>query len=110
MEDSALDADLVALVQASIAGLAPAVQALCQVGYICEALQSLGCLRVCDLQLLLGGDLLIIQAALAPTPILFLFTLKKLALASAPSAPSPGAATAATPTPTSGAGSSLPQV
>ena len=63
MEDSALDAELIALVEKSIAQLAPTVQQLCGKDDICMALQSLGCIRVSDLQLLLSGDLLIIQAA-----------------------------------------------
>jgi len=75
MEASALDAELVALVEKSIAQLAPTVQQLCGKDDICMALQSLGCIRVSDLQLLLSGDLLIIQAALAPTPIMFLMML-----------------------------------
>ena len=45
MEDSALDADLVALVQQSIDGLAPSAQSMCELGHICEALQLLGCIR-----------------------------------------------------------------
>jgi hypothetical protein len=99
MEDSALDADLVALVQQSIDGLAPSAQSMCELGHICEALQSLGCIRVSDLQLLLSGDILIVQAALAPTPIMFLMTLKKRAFASAasadsPASPAPGASPA----------------
>jgi hypothetical protein len=98
MEDSALDADLVALVQQSIDGLAPSAQSMCELGHICEALQSLGCIRVSDLQLLLSGDILIVQAALAPTPIMFLMTLKKRAFASAASADS-AAAAAASPAP-----------
>ena len=100
MEASALDAELVALVEKSIAQLAPTVQQLCGKDDICMALQSLGCIRVSDLQLLLSGDLLIIQAALAPTPIMFLMMLKRLALASA--AASPGSAAAATASPAPG--------
>jgi hypothetical protein len=98
MEDSALDAELVTLVEDSVAQLAPPVQQMCGMHDICEALQSLGCTRVSDLQLLLSGDLLIVQAALAPTPIMFLMMLKRLALASAAS-PSSAAAAAASPAP-----------
>jgi hypothetical protein len=98
MENSALDAELVTLVEESIAQLAPRVQLLCGMHDICEALQSLGCTRVSDLQLLLSGDLLIVQAVLAPTPIMFLMMLKKLALASAASTGS-AAAAAASPAP-----------
>ena len=58
MEDSALDANLVTLVQQSIDGLAPSVQSVCQLDHICEGLQSLGCICVSDLQLLLSGDVL----------------------------------------------------
>ena len=41
MEDSALRADLVALVEESISLLDPAVQPACELHYICAALQSL---------------------------------------------------------------------
>jgi hypothetical protein len=96
MQDSALDAELVALVVESVTMLAPNAQQMCEMQHICAGLQSLGCFRVSDLLLLLGGDLLILQAALAPTPIMFLMKLKHLALASAPSvaasaSPAPGA-------------------
>ena len=85
MEETSLDAELVALVNMSISQLAPAAQQMCGLPHICEGFKRLGCMRVSDLQLLLGGDLLVIQAALAPTPIMFLMKLKQLALASAPS-------------------------
>ena len=104
MEDSALDDELVAMVEESIAALAPSVQQSCDQHYICEALQSLGCIRVSDLQLLVSGDILIMQAVLAPTPIMFVMTLKKLALASASSVPSAGSATAAAASPAPGSG------
>ena len=102
MEDSALRDDLVALVEESIGLLDPAAQAACELHYICAALQSLGCIRIQDLQLLLGGDLLIVQAALAPTPILFLFMLKQRALALAQQSAS-AAATGAAASPAAGA-------
>jgi hypothetical protein len=100
MENSALQADLVALVEESISQLHEAAQSMCSLHRICEALQSLGCIRVSDLQLLLSGDILILQAALAPTPVLFLLVLKQLALGVAQS---PGAATGATASPAQGA-------
>ena len=105
MENPALDAELVALVEMSIAQLAPRVQPMCNMHDICEALISLGCIRVSDLQLLLSGDLLIIQAVLAPTPIMFLMTLQKLSLAavaSLASAASTGSAAAAAASPAPG--------
>ena len=105
MENPALDAELVALVEMSIAQLAPRVQPMCNMLHICEALISLGCIRVSDLQLLLSGDLLIIQAVLAPTPIMFLMTLQKLSLAavaSLASAASTGSAAAAAASPAPG--------
>ena len=95
MQSSALDAELLALVKAAIAQLAPAAQAACELEHICDALESLGCLRLIDLDLFIHGDILIVQAALAPTPIAFVLTLKRLALAaSAPSAATPTAGTA----------------
>ena len=45
---------------------------------------------------MLSGDLLVLQAAIAPTPIIFLMTLKELVLASAQQTPS-AAASAASP-------------
>ena len=93
MQSSALDAELLALVKAAIAQLAPAAQAACELEHICDALESLGCLRLIDLDLFIHGDILI--AALAPTPIAFLLTLKRLALAAlAGSAATPTAGTA----------------
>jgi len=87
MEGSGLDAELLSMVEAAISGLAPAARAACDLDYICDALVSLGCLRLTDLELFIRGDILIAQAALAPTPIIFLLTLKQLALAAlAPSA------------------------
>ena len=85
MDDPALDAELIALVEEAITHLAPGVQPLCCVQAIEDALRSLGCLRVMDLHILLSGDVLILQAALAPTPIMFLLMLKQLALAASPS-------------------------
>ena len=95
MQSSALDAELLALVKAAISQLAPAAQVACNLEYICDALASLGCMRLLDLELFINGDILIVQAALAPTPIAFVLTLKRLALAaSAPSAATPTAGTA----------------
>ena len=85
MDDPALDAELIALVEEAITHLAPGVQPLCCVQAIEDALRSLGCLRVMDLHILLSGDVLILQAALAPTPIMFLMMLKQLALQASPS-------------------------
>ena len=81
MQSSEPDAELLALVKAAIAELAPAAQAACDLEYICDALTSLGCMRLIDLELFINVDILIAQAALAPTPIAFLLTLKRLALA-----------------------------
>jgi hypothetical protein len=85
MDDPALDAELIALVEQSVTHLAPGVQPMCNFQVICDALRSLGCLRVMDLHILLSGDILILQAALAPTPIMFLMMLKQLALQASPS-------------------------
>ena len=73
------------MVEEAITHLAPGVQPLCSVQAIEDALRSLGCLRVMDLHILLSGDVLILQAALAPTPIMFLMMLKQLALQASPS-------------------------
>ena len=83
MEDSALEADLVATLEEAISELAPFVQGMCVLPQICAGLQSYGCIRLRDLRLMLSGDLLVLQAAIAPTPIIFLMTLKELVLASA---------------------------
>ena len=93
MQSSEPDAELLALVKAAITQLAPAAQAACDLEYICDALTSLGCMRLIDLELFINGDILI--AALAPTPIAFLLTLKRLALAAlVGSAATPTAGTA----------------
>ena len=101
MSRASLDAELVSMVEDAITGLAPAVRAACDLDYIFDALMSLGCLRLTDLELFIRGDILIAQAALAPTPIIFLLTLKQLALAAL--APSAAAATAGTASPAPGA-------
>ena len=89
------------MVEAAISALAPAVRAACDMDYICDALVSLGCLRLSDLELFIRGDILIPQAALAPTPIVFVLTLKRLALEAL--APPAAAATAEMASPAPGA-------
>lgn len=101
MSRASIDAELLSMVEAAISQLAPAVRAACDLEYICDALVSLGCLRLTDLELFIRGDILIAQAALAPTPIIFLLTLKRLALEAL--APPAAAATAGTASPAPGA-------
>ena len=48
MEDSALEADLVATLEEAISELAPVVQGMCVLPQICAGLQSYGCIRLRD--------------------------------------------------------------
>ncbi len=77
MDDPALDAELIALVEEAITHLAPGVQPLCFVQAIEDAPRSLGSLRVMDLHILLSGAVIILLPAPALTPIWFLMVLKQ---------------------------------